>query len=500
MKTLHLITIVFLCVVIFTGCTNQSGFFQRTAEPSQTPTIIPTPTSTPVADFPASGIAEFHILHWNDFHDEIIERWDGDRWIPGAARLSAFVKTEREEYGRDSVLTLDAGDWLQGDQVPDDSRGQNVLNFYKQLGVDAVTLGNHELNFGQTRFLDLMQEAAPVNILNVNFQKTNDEGQCTKTHLTDAYKIFVMGDPGGAQVRVAVIGETAAYEEYDVKSPPHKFKVCFSEPLQKIIDLYDRLKNVEKADVIVLLTHQGFYVDQEMAQQLIDAGTPMDFIIGGHQDYGYDEPIMVGNTYVLSVEDHGTEVGVIDIAYDRGTKSMDVKWRQEAFTPQSPQDPEVLAMFSDLIPTPTAVIPGDYLANLQPSSVSVGYWTLGVGVYPPNSDFQGETVITAHDKIYSLGLFAHASSELVYDLNGMYSTLISDVLIKESSECSDGASFAVVLDGKEIYNSGLVLPLEEPKQISLDVSGGKVLKLITREEGVNINCDWTIWGDPFLKK
>ncbi len=496
-SALYILQIVLLLIV--TGCSGQFGISTSfTATPSEpTKTLVPTPS--PVVDLPADGIAEFHILHWNDFHDELIERYtEWGMWVPGAARLSAFVKAERDKYGINDIIVLDAGDWLHGDNVPDQSRGERMVEFYSKLGVDAITLGNHELNFGATRLLELLNQTSKINVLNINFQKTNSEGKCTTKHLTDAYKIFVMGEPQGPQVRVAVIGETAAHEELDIQSPPPRSPVCFSEPLQKIIDIYDTIKNVEKADVIILLTHQGINVDKEMAQQLIDAGTPVDFIIGGHQDYGNDEPIMIGNTYIFSVEDHGTEVGVIDVAYNRKTAEMDVNWRQEAFTPDSPEDPEILAMLRDLIPTPTVMAPGVYLANLQPSKVSVGYWTLGTGMYPPNSDFQGETIISAHGRTYPLGFFAHAPSELVFDLDGKYSTFRTEILLKESTNCSDGAVFSVIVDGEEVFLSDRVFPLEEPTLIVVDISGGSEIKLLTTEGKTN-NCDWAIWGDPYLE-
>ncbi len=57
-------------------------------------------------------------------------------------KLSGFVKAEREKVWRFEFIFLDAGDgWLEGDLTGDRTRGENVLEFYKMIGMDAVTLG-----------------------------------------------------------------------------------------------------------------------------------------------------------------------------------------------------------------------------------------------------------------------------------------------------------------------------------------------------------------------
>ncbi|HEY5982327.1 MAG TPA: NPCBM/NEW2 domain-containing protein, partial [Anaerolineales bacterium] len=126
-----------------------------------------------------------------------------------------------------------------------------------------------------------------------------------------------------------------------------------------------------------------------------------------------------------------------------------------------------------------------------------GYWSLGKGIFPATeAGMQEGQTISSHGKEYRSGLFAHSPSDLRYVLDGKFAAFQTEISIQESA-CGDGASFAVLLDGKEIYDSGTMLPADAPRPVDLDVNGGRLLVLKTMS-GSDISCDWTIWGDPYL--
>jgi hypothetical protein len=138
-----------------------------------------------------------------------------------------------------------------------------------------------------------------------------------------------------------------------------------------------------------------------------------------------------------------------------------------------------------------------YLVDMAPVSQSVGFWTLGKGVFPARDAGMSEgQPIYSHGKLYARGLFAHSPSDLRYALDGKFDSFVTDIGIKETA-CGDGASFSILLDGREIYTSGTVLPSEGAQRVSVEVAGGKVLELKT-VPGPGNECDWTIWGDPYL--
>ena len=135
--------------------------------------------------------------------------------------------------------------------------------------------------------------------------------------------------------------------------------------------------------------------------------------------------------------------------------------------------------------------------DLEPESVSVGYWALGKGKFPASdSGMDSGQVIRSHGISYSQGLFAHAPSILLFELDGIYTTLVTDILIKDSA-CGDGAYFSVSVDNDEVYRSTNVTAREKPNHVELNITGGTLLKLETAEGDSN-SCDWTIWGDPYL--
>lgn len=511
MKKNILVLLGFLLILSCGGCYGNA--FGVNSTPSLTPSIIPTKTNTPtltateVESFPSEGIVEFKILHLNDFHGELLERQGEDVWIPGAARLSAFVKSEREKLGSDQTLILDAGDWLQEAPAAGPSRGEAVLRFYEKIGVQAATVGNHEFWYGFGRFMEIMEMSSSLKILSANFQQATKDERCTTKHLSDAYAIFVLGDEGGPKVRVAVIGAGAVdLQNYSYLSSLAKH-VCFPNPELKIAAVYDEVKYKEKADVIIALTHNGFDEDQVLAQQLIDLGTPMDIIIGGHSHTWIEAPAKVGKTIIVTAGDRGRAVGIMDLLFDRSTGSLSVKWGEEVFTPDSPVDPEIAAFLEPFIPTATAdltiagtpmPVGSQFLTNFEPTSVSVALDGFGEGVYPySDADFIKGRMLETHGIKFSKGLFTNAPSSVVYDLGGMYKKLVSEIVVEDSTVCSSGAEFKVFLDDVIIYTSKKILSSDEPQHIELDVSNGKSLRLetYTAPDGT---CDWTIWGNPYL--
>lgn len=145
-----------------------------------------------------------------------------------------------------------------------------------------------------------------------------------------------------------------------------------------------------------------------------------------------------------------------------------------------------------------------YLSDLQPNLVSVGYWEFAVGKYPASDGgmVQGKPIQNG-DQTYLHGLFAHAPSNLRYDLNGRYQTFKTEVFIDPSMICNaDGALFQVYLDGELIFSQQVNTPQQTPSEVSsieLDVRHGRQLLLHTDPgERADYACDATIWGEPML--
>ena len=516
--------LLFILTFILGGClTNPATPIEGTPSPTST-VLSPTPTKQPYASntpepwptlpaiqtpqvreaLPAEGVVEFHILHWNDFHGELGEYFNSEKvWIPGAARLVAFVKTEDAKYGPDQVLLLDAGDWFEASKYARPSRGMKVVELYKRLGVDAVTVGNHDFFFGVLRFYQVLSQADPIQIVSVNLRKNGPNKTCSEQRIVSPYAIFELGEEAGPKVRVAVIGAGAHYLQELSYSPIPG--ICFSDPVEETLRIYDELMETEHPDVLILLTHQGLSLDKDTAAALNVAGKPVDIIIGGHSHEWIEAPEQVGDTLIVTAGSNGRAVGVLDLVYDRAKSKLDVQWRQEVFSFCSPEDPDTVKFLQDTVPasdpkqecTSIKKQDADYLIDLPTVSESVGYWALGKGVFPAiDTGMTTGQVISSHGREYPFGLFAHAPSELQYALDGKYTAFVTEISVKETA-CGDGASFVVSMDGTELYRSEKMTARDETIPLSLDVTDGNVLTLETLS-GDDMSCDWTIWGDPYL--
>jgi hypothetical protein len=170
-------------------------------------------------------------------------------------------------------------------------------------------------------------------------------------------------------------------------------------------------------------------------------------------------------------------------------------------SPPSEATPALPTPTPSPLPSPTATPdPRVYLASLEPVSASVGYESLGVGVYPFTSPpaVKGSP-LHAHEQDFKYGLFAHAPSLVEYNLDGQYAALEVSLLMQDKPACGDGVIFKILLDEIPLFTSTLVKASTRPIPITVDVTNGYDLKLII-DQRTGGDCDWAMWGDPLLTR
>nr|MDK2850982.1 5-nucleotidase / UDP-sugar diphosphatase [Candidatus Cloacimonadota bacterium] len=235
------------------------------------------------------------ILHTNDSHAAYEPSSDG---IGGYTALEYHLTQSRSEV--EHSLWLDAGDMLTGTIFSsleyENLVGGAVLETFSRLGIDAATYGNHEFDISYAHAKALTERADfpfySANLLNADGSSFGD----------GKYGIFEMG-----AVSVGVIGLT-------IQSLPDRVKaenvqdieiLPYAEALDAILDEVD-----EATDLIVLLTHNGFDQDQELARALDDR---VDLIIGGHSHLATTKPVVENGIYILSSGSHLRFLGQIDL-------------------------------------------------------------------------------------------------------------------------------------------------------------------------------------------
>lgn len=244
---------------------------------------------------------------------------DFERYAPvygkvgGFAHLSTLVK--RLRVTRPGALLLDGGDTWQGSGAALWTRGQDMVDAAKFLGVDVMTL-HWECTYGQERVKEIAEKdfAGAIEIVAQNI-KTADFGDAV-------FKPFVMRVVNG--VKIAVIGQAFPYTP--IANPRYMvadwtFGIQ-EEAMQQTVDA----ARAEGAHVVVVLSHNGMDVDLKMASRV----RGIDAILGGHTHDGVPAPVIVenagGKTLVTNAGSNGKFLGVLDFDV-KGGKVSDYRYR-----------------------------------------------------------------------------------------------------------------------------------------------------------------------------
>jgi 5'-nucleotidase len=218
------------------------------------------------------------VLHVNDFHSRIepINRFDSTcgpddeakgECFGGAARLKTAVDARRAAAaaeGRASLL-LDAGDQFQGSLFYTTYKEKAAAEVMTTLGVDAMTLGNHEFDDGPATAAALVA-AVPFPVLAANLDVSAEPA------FAAPLAPHAVLEAGGR--RVGVIGALTP-DTAEIASPGPN--VAFEDEVAALTRSVAALE-AEGVDVIVALTHVGLARDLEIA-----AAVPgLDLIVGGH--------------------------------------------------------------------------------------------------------------------------------------------------------------------------------------------------------------------------
>lgn len=215
--------------------------------------------------------------------------------LGGLDRTATLVKEIRAERGEDKVLFLDGGDTWQGSYTSLKTNGQDMVECMKLLKPDAM-VGHWEFTFGEDRFLELVDE------MGYAFLASNIVDNEWEEQVFESTAYF---EKGG--VKVAVIGQAMPYTPIANPSwmiPNWSFGIR-PELLQQNIDK----ARANGAEVVVLLSHDGFDVDQKLATVV----NGIDVILTGHTHDAIPEAIEINNTILLSSGSHGKYLGRVDL-------------------------------------------------------------------------------------------------------------------------------------------------------------------------------------------
>ncbi len=209
------------------------------------------------------------ILHTNDTHSHFEPvRGGAEAGLGGVIERAAFVDSIRTVYGRDKVLLLHAGDFGQGTSYFTELKGRLEPAMIDALGYDCVALGNHEFDNGiedLTERLKMIKNGTKFVCANVDLSPF-ELGEYVKP-----YAILER-----AHRKIGVIGLEADLSTNVSRTISSRMQQL--DAVEQTNRWADYLHDVEKCDMIILLSHMGYDEDQKLVPQ----SRWLDVVIGGH--------------------------------------------------------------------------------------------------------------------------------------------------------------------------------------------------------------------------
>lgn len=251
------------------------------------------------------------IIHTNDMHGRLSQ----DLSDEGPTRLAA-LKGYAEK--NNATLILDAGDAIQGLPISNINKGKQMMEALLEVGYDAMTIGNHEFDFGQDNLIDLKNEYDGKN----GFRMLSSNVIKGGTSLFDSHDVI---EKDGK--KYGIIGVTTP--ETSTKTHPNNVTgITFADPYTKVKESLDALDGT--VDLIVVLSHLGDDLEtkdadrgDKLAEKIAGLNLTTNVVyIDGHAHTEIDPGRMYGNK-VLYVQtgEYINNVGHVEVNFTDFTKS-----------------------------------------------------------------------------------------------------------------------------------------------------------------------------------
>jgi sulfur-oxidizing protein SoxB len=256
--------------------------------------------------------------------------------LGGYAHLATLVRRIRESRpGR--TLLLDGGDTLQGSATALWSRGEDMLRAMNALGVEVFT-PHWEFIYGLDRVRELFGDRDRRGRFAGDFVAHNVSEAGFGEPVFPAYTVRAVGG-----VRVGVIGQAFPYVPV---SHPRRFvaDLTFGIREERVQALVHELRDEGKAEVAVLLSHNGLAVDLKLAARV----SGLDVVLGGHTHDALVTPIRVGRTLVVNSGSHGKFLSRLDLDV-RGGRVVDSRYRLIPVLARAlPEDPAMARLIHEV--------------------------------------------------------------------------------------------------------------------------------------------------------
>ncbi len=243
----------------------------------------------------------------------------------GFPQIKTLLDRLREQAGgRDKTLTLDSGDLWQGSATALWTRGVDMVEASNILGLD-VMVGHWEFTYKENEVLNNVAlfkgdfigqnvRVKPDALMSDEYMALIEQYDGRGLYDEDegyAFQPYVIKEINGA--RICIVGQ--AFPRTGNANPKEFFPDwSFGLREDDMIEMVQAIREEEKPDAIILLSHNGMDVDIKMAQRV----PGLNAVLGGHTHDGMPKPIKVKNVeghecWVTNAGSNGKFVGVLDL-------------------------------------------------------------------------------------------------------------------------------------------------------------------------------------------
>ena len=270
---------------------------------------------------------ELMILFTHDLHSYFLPHRilteDGKQIQQGGyAKIADLISEQRKLYHNRTIL-VDAGDFSMGTLFHTSFMTEAFeLRLMGKMGYEVTTFGNHDFDFhpeGLAKMLIAARskgEVLPAIVASNVVLSKNALGDVTlkKAFVDYPVREYFIIERNGLRIGLfGIMGKDAADDA------PFAKPVTFSDPIEASRRMVEILKNKEKVDIIICLSHSGTSADKSRSEDEILARTvpQIDIIISGHTHTILKEPIVIGKTIIVSCGSYGEYLGMLRISYEK---------------------------------------------------------------------------------------------------------------------------------------------------------------------------------------
>ena len=252
----------------------------------------------------------------------------------GFARLKTLIN-EYEKENTDTLI-LDGGDFSMGTliQTVYDTEAAE-LRMLGYLGCDVTTLGNHEFDYGSDGLADMLNAAVSSRenlpgmvVCNVDWDAMKKAGlsegqkqiyEAFQTYGVKDYTVIQKGD-----VKIAVLG---VFGKDSLDCAP-TCELLFKDPSEAARETVEEIKKNEDVDMIACVSHSGTWEDEKVSEdEILAKNVPdIDLIVSGHTHTQLAEPILQGDTCIVSCGEYGKNLGTLSM-----TQKENGRWETDTY-------------------------------------------------------------------------------------------------------------------------------------------------------------------------